>query len=200
MKKFLTILLIMIMAALANAAIDMHFEVDGVGPSGGILAPFTGYTGQVFYDDDNQISDTSFRLSISIVGYTSFNIGTVATHLDESPFTNGIKYDPANTGMSIGKVEGYSLTEGPYMVDNDVVYTFSFTTGAIGSTITLDDVAIGGTPPWGGAPIGYDTRINGTTIIDMAPATYSVPEPVTVVLLGLGGLLIRRRVAIMAVL
>ena len=193
MKKLLILTLVLGLATLSSAS-TMVFGVDGV--SGTDLQASTAYTGQIIFvdTDGTSFNDTGFRVAISIVGATAYDAGDLNTILTGGIPKTGNVYDPAQMGIAIGPVEGFTATAGPYMVDDMVLYDFSFTTGLAGTVITLDDVQLTGTPPWGGAPIGYDTKINGQTTINMEAAAFDVvPEPMTLALLGLGGLFIRRR-------
>lgn len=191
MKKLLVLALVLGLTAMSSASM-LYFGVQGV--TGTELQAETSYIGQIIFDDTtaDTFNDTSFRAAISLAGATTWAAGTLNGVLTGGIPRTGTVYNPPVSGMYIGRIEGSTGASGPYMTDNMVLYTFSFTTGASG-TVTLDDVAMTGIPPWGGAPTGYNTKFN-TTVVDMAAATYNVvPEPVTMGLLALGGLFIRRK-------
>ena len=203
MKKLLVVCLVLGLANMASATLSMHFDVLGLNPEGKLECE-TSYVANVVLDktQDETTNVTQFQLGIALSGdcLDAAQVGTVIQKGQNATWTNGAIYP----GPIIGRVEGNTLTAGPYFDDGDVVYSFTFDTGVacVGTTLTIDDVVLAaGAPPWGGPPIGFKSTINGVAmdagaaVGDMNALSFEcVPEPMTMALLGLGGLaLIRRR-------
>ena len=192
MRNVLILLLVLCIAGVANASMLDFLVLNPLAE--GELEAHTEYTCQIIFDDTNPDDDIGFMVAISIVGATDYDKGSLHEDFTYGVPNAGTVYDPAEGGVCIGPVEGSTEMAGPYMVDDMVVYTFTLTTGEDGTTVTFDDVQVTGEPPWGGPPIGYNTKLNGTTTINMDAVVYDVvPEPMTIALLGLGGLFLRRR-------
>jgi len=176
MKKFLVLTLVLGMASLANAT--LIFAVDDVL----VTADVTLLPGEVV--------ELSIYSDTEIPGFGAAILSYV--HVTDG---DGVVADPVLTPLTsptmVSFVEAYTDTESALVLGDGFKamaavlftplaagewFTFSFTMGDVPSTVTLfDDSGDGG---WAG---------------DVRTCVNFVPEPMTMVLLGLGGLFLRRR-------
>ena len=171
MKKILTLLVVLAVANLATAAISWEVADNGDG------------TFAVSLVADENVSSVSLALLTPSAG--SIAVGTL-----NAGFTS--YYDNGYTGASQGAPEGtlvaVSGSQSPTFVIG-TLYTFTFT-GSVGDTITVGDY-----PDWFMTSVVH-TQNNGVITLtgNAELGTINiVPEPMTMALLGLGGLFIRRR-------
>ena len=175
MKKLLILMLILGLASAAHAA-TMSFD-------GGTNITWSGTrweiqqntTGTVLLEAD--VAATSFELQADLAGagFVSGAVGTVnATFTSQGAGTI--------TGGSLRDVYGSGTGS---VAAGTALYDFTILSGG-----TVDDVitivtATGGIPP-------KYTQLNSVDVTDSMTITI-VPEPMTIALLGLGGLFLRRR-------
>ena len=183
MKKFVVLLLVLAMASVANASVAaLDFEYAG----GGTEVPEnTAITINVVGDTDCE----DFRVSVAVTGsFSNVGVGTVNTLFTDSLSTAGQLKDGSTANVYVFQKNGIVDTVGsdPLVPTSAIFGTITLTTGALGGTITIDDYA-------GVFPPPTDTIYNGTTIDAGSLDLTIIPEPMTIALLGLGGLFLRRR-------
>jgi hypothetical protein len=177
MKKLLILMLVLSVTAIASAAMSpIEFSAENVG-------------------------DNSWDISITAPGLdvTSLSIAQLSGDsgtLQPGSVSDDFDISKVNGALDAGSITGVSGAANGPLVDppafvTDALYTFNWT----GSADTVD-ITLGTVNPWDSTPnIKY---YDGSQIVqeDIA-GTYavSVPEPLTIGLLGLGGLFIRRRKA-----
>lgn len=138
---------------------------------------------------------TSTAITASGTTFSNVALGSVTTLFTLSRnagvLRNGSVADVWITGET-GAVN--TLESHPAVTAGTVLGTFTLTVGAAGGTITIKDYA--------GSNFGPPTSSKYTpaggslTVTDMPDLVLNViPEPVTIALLGLGGLFLRRRMA-----
>lgn len=162
---------------------------DGFNPNGSINAGVVG-TVNVLVDAD-LISAWSIG-GISVDAGT-LTIGTVNALAAKGISSPGDQKDGSESGIFIFQAKG-TLDVGVPLVADSVLYSFTVNTAGLadGTIITINDVTTG-TNPFGMPPFPMTTTVDGATA-DMGAMSFSVvPEPLTLGLLGLGGLFLRRR-------
>ena len=201
MKKFLILMLVLAMASSANAATTTISVVSGGSATATALKNSTVTVDVVSPDT-------------AVTSGFSCNFGETTTSANHSTATIGTLHDDLTVSASVGVVQnamtnwpspptryvlidriGASPTQGVTVAAGEKLYTFSLAipSGAlVGDTFTVS--AINGTPAIA-PPYGpYSVLLDG-----VAPTAWNslvitvVPEPMTIALLGLGGLFLRRR-------
>ena len=174
MKKLLILMLVLGMVSAANATISLSINgsttasdgtEDIVNGSSVVLCVIS--------------SDTSTYLMEVSVATADGSLTSPSINLDDSPYTgnagdSSTVVDYSTTAMDIFEVGNGALTGDPVTAG---VHFYSTLTeaGSINDTFTVD---IG--------PYGWTTATDSITFT-------IVPEPITIALLGLGGLFLRRR-------
>lgn len=177
MKKLLVLMLVLSVTAIASAAMSpIEFSAENVGGDSwdiSITAP--GY--DIVNLDIAQMSAGSGTLAP----------GSVSSNFDVSKGNGSLD---AGSIIAISGSASGPLADPPVFV-TDALYTFNWT----GSADTVD-ITLGTAQPWDVAPFVEYYDGSGTVKEDIT-GTYAVtvPEPLTIGLLGLGGLFIRRRKA-----
>ena len=181
MKKLLVLMLVLGMASLANATM-LTFSLDGGGTD---VQPNTSITINVTAD----VGAQSFELGgITIAGDFS-NLATGSVHAGfDLAHSDGLLDDGSPSNVWIRQVGGTVNATGgsPDVAAGQILYSFTMTSGAAGNTITIDALAFMLPPP-------VYVQLNTHDVDPAALALNIVPEPMTIALLGLGGLFLRRR-------
>jgi hypothetical protein len=220
MKKFLVLMLVLVMASMANAYV-MSVVTDGVGsqghagtaedplvPSETILlkivlennpfssggTPFPDYDGYYLssMDLDLHITGPGYAAPvITVLPFPPYEQEDLKNHAGLSPF-NYTKDDGATGGFT--QITGVALTPiGPGV--QDIVWNIEF--HCTGKGEVLIDLTLNGLSQYA----EYEKTTSGgnwvwvdMTADDLGGLTiHQVPEPMTIALLGLGGLFLRRR-------
>lgn len=187
MKKLLVLMTVAVMASVASAALMMDVEVGGVDYAGEELAVGTIVTVMVIQDAQNA-AGVGGLLEIGYVGTdgagiegTPMQVPTMGVFEGWSWMLNGI--DDAVDG-AVKKSAASNIGAGtPGIGSNLHLFTpgfpYAFTFGATFAVTETHDLALTGN--WDGVDISVIEAIN------------VIPEPMTMALLGLGGLFLRRR-------
>jgi len=159
----------------------------------------------IMYSGANTIAlnSTGTISIIADVAAQSMNVGAIALNkgsakigtLDAAFSTvnqPGVQKDGTKNGIWIFQVNA-TAPSGTTVAAGQSLYTFTIDpTGlAVGDVITISQWT--GTNPFGGAGFPVNTKFNGQSATLGSFDVTVVPEPITVALLGLGGLFIRRR-------
>ena len=191
-KKSLIMLVLLAMAVAANASTSsVWFEVDAQDAASGYL-PSDIITINLVADFDVG----SISLSIGADGGAAEAVGTLHPGLSIGtvPYYAGTLYN--DLGILIIGIGGGMATSESAIPAGQVLYSFEFHVPDVqeSTTIIIDDVT--GTNPLGGAPLGTAVADKNYSIYltDVGSlAIHVIPEPMTMSLLVLGGLFLRRR-------
>lgn len=172
MKKFMVILVALMIVPIANA----------------VAAPIN-WTG-TFDEATNEVTITL----TSDVGLSSFSLGTVSITADAAgtwtPATLNTGWDASNTVATSGGQPAGSIL---YLVKGTIAVGADVVTGDMFSIVyTLTGLPASGIVNFDVAAASIATTLDGTEF-EIGDLSVVVPEPITMALMGLGGLFIRRR-------
>lgn len=192
MKKMIAILALCAFVSVSSAAIVFQAPAGAVlNGSAYELQEFTTYTVSVV---SNDVAASSYQVgAIVITGSGAASWANGASQIGSLSSINGTQIAKGANAFNVAvyKASGANGT-GVTTPANTALYTIQVTTGAADTTFTVNDYngVSSGIGLTGSAP---QTKFN-TVNADMAVMNFSVvPEPMTMALLGLGGLFIRRR-------
>jgi hypothetical protein len=172
MKKLLVLVLILGMASLANAALLLYVGGVAVGGTTITMAPMSSITLQVYSTDTANYNTYLINGADDPVAMGTLSDG--ANNSNAGSFANAPETYSAGGGWG----DGYLFNTGSTHVPTDVVagvqHTALFTAGVAGETIVY---LYDGSDPYG----------------ELDRVTLVVPEPATIALLCLGGLLLRKK-------
>ena len=195
MKKLLVLMLVLGMASVANAALMLSINGDTVADSI-TLEPSQTFTIDV-YNDYALMAGAGLDIIVTgdaeISGWSYIN--PVLQQLNETmAFELAWTWQSAIESDKLLRVSGGVLTYntvGPYTLLDDIEF---HCTGPGLVTVTL--VTYSSIDVWHGPvgdPVEIQTLIAPDVLLDTITITPGIPEPMTVLLLGLGGLFLRRR-------
>ena len=154
------------------------------------------FAGGQFYMDEFSTATVNIVADFAV---SKFHIGAIvaegATSVDDNSLhpcligSSGQVEPTFGSGIWIIGIDGNAE---PPVTAGEVLYSFKVTSGAAGTTIDLYDYE--GSSPFP-PPIPFYTSINDGVVTGLEDMSVNVvvPEPMTVALLGLGGLFLRRR-------
>jgi hypothetical protein len=165
MKKLLVLVLVLALFSAANAAMTLNIVDNGTGTCGINSAGYAGFADEMYY---------------AVVSLAPATTGGVVTAL--APTASSVQNDAWGAGamdliLPAGEngVWGYLGTANPLAPPQAGGVYIDLIQSRVGDTVKLYHVA----DDW-----------SGVTLLDTATL---IPEPMTLVLLGLGGLFLRRR-------
>ena len=185
MKKLLTILLVLAMASAASAS-AIWLEVDPQDAKDSYQ-----YSDVITINVVADFAVAGMTTNIGADNGTAQAVGTLHPNL-----MTGLNYagDLVNAGgVLIKNIAGAAAFGAPAAPAGAVLYTFEFHVPDVEDStyITIDDITDYTTsPPMSTTANSSDFSVYLT---DMGSVTIHVPEPMTIALLGLGGLFLRRR-------
>jgi len=190
MKKLLIMLVLLAMAGAANAA-SVWFQVDPQDAADSYM-PSDIITINLVAD----FGVGSVSLNIGADGGSAEAVGALNAKLATAlaPYYNGTLRNTLN--ILISDIAGGAAFGQPTPAAGEVLYSFEFHVPDVppSTIITINDVT--GPNPFGGAPMSTavaspDYMVYLTDILPVE--IHVIPEPMTIALLGLGGLFLRRR-------
>jgi hypothetical protein len=203
MKKFLILLLVLAMASWANAVPTLSIVSGG----NSAVNATKGSTINVDVVSDtactNIMACTFTEDTASTAGHSTSAVGSLHTGFDGTTNSVGGSVDTA-ANFSVGpgadryilvhRVNGGILTGSPSIAAGQKLYKDMQITlpalASVGDTFTIDFATGYKTV---GSPPAYTLNQDGVAPNSNALVITIVPEPMTLVLLGLGGLFLRRR-------
>ena len=199
MKKLLIFMLVLGMASMASAVTvpsdqTFYFQMDISGPQADFYTGDT-ITIDIYAGDTIAVTDMlSTVLNISTAA--SAGTATISNAGDWGTPPTGINLTTTADGSGGFNVNVHGIVAAAGIPTGASIYSVSFVAGAAG-TVTID-AASGTWSGWGAAVGPVDGFNDGTTpgyeIYGLPYAQVTViPEPMTIALLGLGGLALLRR-------
>ena len=191
MKRLACLMLVVLIGTVASAASMSYQAVDG----GGLVWDSVGSKWTITPDSVASVKitadvDLTSSMAVTITAFKgSATVGTLnplIVLLDVS----GTQRDGTVNNIWISKVSGAVALGNPVSAGQSL-YTFTIGSAglAVGDVITISTWT--GADPWGGAPVYLKFNAANATMTPLSVTV--VPEPMTIALLGLGGLFIRRR-------
>ena len=192
MKKVLVLTLVLAMASLASAVVTTtsqgyYFEMEITTPSVALTAATGDIVSVEIFAGTSGVSemlDTVLNVSeVASISALSVTAGNPWSFLNVS---NGMTASGSGYNVNVDGTLTAAITAG------NSIYSFNFIAGPVG-TVTVD--ATGGS--WHGFPAAAgadDAWYSSGALYGLPYAQVTViPEPATIVLLSLGGLLLRRK-------
>ena len=181
MKKFVVLMLVLSMASLANAGLVTTILVPGFNAVVDTTAKTITFVGTATTIGD-PLSVTSVSLSV-----LSPDAGSVAYVSTSAGLTLTGSGNVDNIGYAPGSWISYSAYSSNGAVGNLAVFSY---TGSPTKVTLLDETIVG----LANAEVGFYNGGGSAVSLNGKEIAFSaVPEPATMVLLGLGGLLLRRK-------
>jgi hypothetical protein len=209
MKKLLVFMFVLALVSSANASIvtlrasDQPLCTHNPPGISGARDVYAGDVVVVTITADTAV--TSYTLSIketttSLAGHSTASAGSLHANFDltrtNGTVRNGLTTAPTSATqryMLIDKISGGKKTTTAQVPIGEVLYQFELmipTAAVMCETFTI--TAVTGTPNFGGA--GYTHNLNAVAVATTnALVLHVIPEPMTIALLGLGGLFMLRR-------
>jgi hypothetical protein len=197
MKKVLVLVLVLAMATAANA-LTVDIQHDG---SSSVTAT-AGDTITVTIKADTAADSYALSLGSTTTSTagdaTATALGTLTAGFDSinnaGTLRNGMTNYQGARYILIDRINGSVLLESPSVAAGTTLYSFDLKIPDLasnGDTFTVDAAVGFGvfSPP----PAGYGHQVNGLNPDTTNLLLITVPEPMTIALLGLGGLFLRRR-------
>ena len=197
MKKLLVLVLILGMASLANAALVWSYAGSTATQSGGTYVVNVGDTITLALSSNNA---TSAGINVDIItdngaagnftGASVSGIFTLGIAGISVPDLDGM-LAPDVSGQAIGDWAMVSAASGGSMAAiNSTIFSVTYVVGAGAGTITINGLANTGSQGW---EQNLDQVQLLTTTETLPVAQMVIPEPATIALLCLGGLLLRKK-------
>ena len=185
MKKLLVLVLVMAVASLANAAIELQHTSGGISP--GFASP--GDTIGLSFATTADELVSSMLLALVTDNGAGGNANAPGTwNTDFNAFVDGGYNGSTFLGYTTGDLIGASGEADYSSSATGILFTYTYTidSGFLGTI----DFTIGDIPNWGAESFALD--LQGALIPMSGTSVEVVPEPMTLCLLGLGGLFLRR--------
>ena len=182
MKKLLIFMLVFVMASLASGAIEFGFDPSAALPGANLTIAFVADTGDLI--------NSAYLALISDGGYggtATPGAWNILMTVANDPGVNGSAY-----GFGIGEIVAADGAAALGVGVDGLLYDFTYaipTDALVGSIITF---SIGDIEEYGLISGAYN-NVGVEVALPGALGVHVIPEPMTVLLLGLGGLFLRRR-------
>lgn len=194
MKKVFVLLLVLGLTVTANASSVPIIQVQGGGTTNVVAGEVVNIEVVDTVAIASNIGINLGQTTTSSAGYApAVALGTVNAGFD-SVNVSGILVNSATSGryVLIDRISGVIAAGSPAIAAGEPLYAFKVTIpvgAAIGDTFTIDDL-LGAPVHSAGPPYGTvaDVAANAQALVLTV-----IPEPMTIALLGLGGLFLRRR-------
>jgi hypothetical protein len=182
MKKFLVLMMVLGMATMANATIQISVNGNITGPDSITLTPSDTITLDIWNDptvtpDTPQTRNYIAYLDILPNNTGCYDLANARLGPAAGDFPANFLYD------NLGTIDEYTMMQNwaPGTVGN----------GALGAIFLVDFHCLS---PDNVLTINlYDSRVGAGNVIVDSLTIHQIPEPITLALLGLGGLFLKRR-------
>jgi hypothetical protein len=166
MKKLLVLVLVLAMASLASATVSMTLSGDST-PGSGTISMYVvpSPTGQI-----------DLQMAIGLIGSGTLDLGTMGVSAPTDSADTDASLAMMGVDGTYGNGEIWTMTSFTSVYPTGVWLTVNYTGAVAGDTITAFQSADG----------NFDD-------VDMQSNTIVIPEPATIALLCLGGLLLRKK-------
>jgi len=192
MKKLAVLALILAVASLANAATLNFGAGSGVTWDGSKYVVDIGSTFTIQVTAD--VGCSSFVLNVKSDNLTTtaglVNEAFTTANLDGTQWNGTTNSYVTTPGLMIWKAAG---TRTGTVDAGTILYSFTAQAGNTANVVWTFDSMAASSPLTGGP--SQATKLNTVTTVVPTFAVTVIPEPVTIALLGLGGLFLRRRMA-----
>ena len=200
MKKFVSLVMLLALASFASAVVNtVDFTTPNANVTAGQVVPITIVADMTVKILGVNIGETKVSAAPDV---TAGAVGTIHAGFT-SVASAGLLCDGSTAAPAryvlIDRINGVvDTTTSSEIAVGQALYSFNVTipgTAAVGDTFTIDDIT--GVPVFHPGP-GYGTNCTGAggnvVLSDVGALTLTVvPEPATIALLGMGGLLLLRR-------